>query len=209
MVLVEGGYCPRPQQNCKEWMDEGSEFLPKHRCLHFEKPSKCLEERAHKRFCIDRDEYTAPGERLPANFQSWTMAWKICREQGKRLCLESEWVFACEGEDMLPYPYGYDRDATRCNFDLTDLMDKKGKLIDHRKPSAELSRCTSPFGARNMVGNVDEWVFREGGVATPFRSALKGGWWMAARNRCRPATTAHDEYYNDTQTGFRCCRDAD
>jgi len=34
---------------------------------------------------------------------------------------------------------------------------------------------------------------------------LKGGWWMPARNRCRPATTAHDDYYKDIQVGTRCC----
>ena len=41
-----------------------------------------------------------------------------------------------------------------------------------------------------------------------FHNALKGGWWMAARNRCRPATTAHDDYYKDIQIGVRCCADA-
>jgi hypothetical protein len=42
----------------------------------------------------------------------------------------------------------------------------------------------------------------------PWASALKGGWWLAGRNRCRPATVAHDERYRDFQTGFRCCADA-
>jgi len=38
-----------------------------------------------------------------------------------------------------------------------------------------------------------------------FRSALKGGWWMPARNRCRPATTAHDNFFKELQIGIRCC----
>jgi len=207
MALVEGEYCTRTHQVCDRWVDEGSEFLPQTRCAKF-RPSKCIDDKVHKRFCIDVDEYTPPDDKLPANYQSWTMASQTCRSLGKRLCTESEWNFACEGEEMLPYPYGYDRNNTLCNFDLTDLMNTKGKLKDWRKPSSSLDKCTSPFGVRNMVGNIDEWVFREGGMLTPFRSALKGGWWMAARNRCRPATTAHDEYYKDTQTGFRCCKDA-
>jgi hypothetical protein len=31
---------------------------------------------------------------------------------------------------------------------------------------------------------------------------------MAARDRCRPATTAHDEHSHELQTGVRCCADA-
>jgi hypothetical protein len=31
---------------------------------------------------------------------------------------------------------------------------------------------------------------------------------MSGRNRCRPATTAHDDYYEDIQVGVRCCSDA-
>ena len=205
MVLIEGKYCTHPIQACERWVDEGNAFLPKHRCARFGL-STCRGVWVDKRFCIDRDEYTAPGERLPANFRSWTAATATCRSLGKRLCTESEWNFACEGEAMLPYPYGYERDPSLCNFDLTDLVNKEGRLKDLRQPSSTLVKCTSPFGVRNMVGNVDEWVVRDGMLA-PFRSALKGGWWMAARNRCRPATTAHDEHYKDTQTGFRCCKD--
>jgi hypothetical protein len=59
-----------------------------------------------------------------------------------------------------------------------------------------------------MVGNLDEPVLREvARYAVPFRNALKGGWWMAGRNRCRPATVGHDDYYRDIQIGARCCKD--
>ncbi len=56
----------------------------------------------------------------------------------------------------------------------------------------------------DMVGNMDEWTARQG-QPYPWRSALRGGWWMPARNRCRAATTAHNELYDGPQTGFRCC----
>jgi hypothetical protein len=59
-----------------------------------------------------------------------------------------------------------------------------------------------------MVGNMDEPVLREGARYNyPFRNALKGGWWMSGRNRCRPSTTAHDDHYEDVQVGIRCCAD--
>lgn len=207
MVLVEGEYCTEVRQDCLEWMDRPDGNLPQHRCAKFA-PSKCIGERVHKRFCIDKDEYAKEGESLPQGDTSWTDAVKTCKGEGKRLCNESEWQFACEGEEMRPYPYGYERDSTKCNFDRDDLVDSKGNLADHRKSPDELAECLSPFGVRNMTGNIDEWTFREGQVWKPFRSALKGGWWLAGRNRCRPATTAHDEYFHEGQTGFRCCSDA-
>jgi hypothetical protein len=205
MQLVDGAYCTAPIEDCLEWQDP-----PQHpfaRCARFA-PSRCAGPRVHKRFCIDRDEFAAPGEALPENDVSWTQAKRTCEGEGKRLCLESEWEFACEGEQMFPYPTGYERDGDACNFDKEDLLDPAtGRLRDLRRPVAELDRCVSPFGARAMSGNVDEWVWRD---RTPgdYRSALKGGWWMPARDRCRPATTAHGENFAGMQTGFRCCADA-
>ena len=38
----------------------------------------------------------------------------------------------------------------------------------------------------NLSGNMDESVLRDGKEhIDPYRNALKGGWWMAARNRWR------------------------
>jgi Sulfatase-modifying factor enzyme 1 len=206
MVLVEGQYCTEVRQDCLEWMEPPSNKFA--RCAKFA-PSECVGKRVHQRFCVDRDEYAKPGDPLPEGNTSWTEAKATCEGEGKRLCLETEWQFACEGEEMLPYPYGLQRDASRCNHDRADLLDPvSGKLRDYRMPASELQQCTSPFGVRNMTGNVDEWVVRDW-TGGDFRSALKGGWWMPARNRCRPATTAHNESYVDVQTGFRCCKDAD
>jgi len=162
-------------------------------------------------FCIDRYEYTAPGDDLPLNYASFQKATSVCEGLGKRVCTESEWNFACEGEEMRPYPYGFSREAT-CNQDRTDLYEPNPHyqiLADRREPAAARPGCVSPFGVYNMAGNMDEPVLREGSAhVEPYRNALKGGWWMAARNRCRPATTAHDDYYKDIQVGVRCCSGA-
>ena len=204
MVLVEGDYCTEVRETCLEWEDPPANKLA--RCAKFG-PSECVGPRVHKRFCIDRDEYVADGQQLPMSDVSWTQAQGVCQSQGKRLCKETEWEFACEGEQILPYPTGYDRDPKVCNFDKDPLLDRKGKLRDLREPEDATAACVSPFGARNMSGNVDEWVFRDRTYGE-WRSALKGGWWMAARDRCRPATTAHDEHFHQLQTGVRCCSDA-
>jgi sulfatase modifying factor 1 len=205
MVLVEGEYCTEAREDCVEWIDPPTK--PFARCAKFG-PSVCVGERVHKRFCIDRDEYAVPGQTLPESDVSWTQARETCERQNKRLCMETEWELACEGPQMLPYPTGYDRDPNDCNYDKGDLLDpQSGKLRDQREPASELERCASPYGVRNMTGNVDEWVWRDR-TWGEWRSALKGGWWMPARNRCRPATTAHDEHFHEIQTGVRCCAEA-
>jgi Sulfatase-modifying factor enzyme 1 len=204
MVLVEGDYCTQVRQECTRWEDPPTSILA--RCAAFA-PSRCIGKRVHRRFCVDRDEYSERGQSLPAGDLSWKKAREICANNDKRLCMESEWEFACEGERMLPYPTGYERDATACNYDKRDLVDPAtGRLRDQRQRSEQLDRCVSPFGVRNMSGNVDEWVWRDR-TGGEWRSALKGGWWMAARDRCRPATTSHDENYHELQTGVRCCAD--
>jgi len=209
MVLVEGDYCTDVVQVCNRWLDD--EKLPFARCAEYQSPAHCVGQRVKQRFCIDRFEYTTPGETLPLNYQSFERASAVCSSLGKRVCTESEWNFACEGEEMRPYPYGFSREPV-CNQDRSDLYEPNPHyqiLADRREPAAARPECVSPFGVYNMTGNMDEPVLREGGEhVEPYRNALKGGWWMAARNRCRPATTAHDDYYKDIQVGVRCCSSA-
>ncbi|MCC6216815.1 MAG: SUMF1/EgtB/PvdO family nonheme iron enzyme [Polyangiaceae bacterium] len=208
MVLVSGDYCPDVRHTCTRWLDDPK--LPYARCAEYAEAARCVARRVHKTFCIDRDEYTPEGHEIPLNHSSFVTASRICGDLGKRICTESEWNFACEGEEMRPYPYGWKREPV-CNQDREDLYTKtpRGRIMnDLRRPSAELVECVSPFGVRNMVGNMDEPVLREETRHNyPFRNALKGGWWMSARNRCRPATTAHDDHYEDVQVGVRCCAD--
>ncbi|HEY4102631.1 MAG TPA: SUMF1/EgtB/PvdO family nonheme iron enzyme [Polyangiaceae bacterium] len=206
MALVEGEYCTDVVQICNRWLDDQS--LPFARCAEYQSPAICVGSRVKQRFCIDRYEYTAPGDALPLNYQSFDKASAVCTDLGKRICTESEWNFACEGEDMRPYPYGFSRE-TVCNQDRSDLYEPNPHyqvLADRREPAAARPECVSPFGVYNMTGNMDEPVLREGTAhVEPYRNALKGGWWMAARNRCRPSTTAHDDHYKDIQVGVRCC----
>ncbi len=208
MVWVHGNYCTQVEHECRRWLDDTQ--LPFARCAEYVPSAICKGQRERLEFCIDRFEYTAPGERLPQNYASFMIASKVCASQGRRVCTESEWNFACEGEEMLPYPYGFTRELF-CNQDRTDLFEENPRvqvLKDHRKASDELPRCRSPFGVYNLVGNLDEPVLREAQrYAYPFRNGLKGGWWMAGRNRCRAVTTAHDDHYKDIQIGVRCCQD--
>lgn len=204
MLLVDGDHCPDVEQTCLKWLDPPP--YQNLRCAEYAKPAKCKGATKHRRFCIDREEYAeSESERaLPVVNKTWGEAKALCEARRARLCAEAEWELACEGPEMSPYPYGWKRDSTVCNVDRTDLGGANDKLRDHRAPLSAFPRCTSPFGAHDMVGNVDEWVLREG-AAAPHRSALRGGWWLPGRNRCRAATLGHAEGYSGKQVGFRCC----
>jgi hypothetical protein len=206
MILVEGEYCPNVRQTCLRYMDPPGRY-EQFRCAEYGKPECLSKERRPMRYCIDRDEYREPGEVLPSNHRSFTHAEKACGALGRRVCLESEWNFACEGEDMLAYPYGMKRDPSACNADRMDIIGPGGDLRDLRAPADAFPRCVSPFGVRNLSGNLEEFVAIDG--PGPARPAMKGAYWQPSRNFCRAAQTAHDRYYNGTETGFRCCADAE
>jgi hypothetical protein len=209
MILVEGDYCPRPKQVCLRWMDPANSPYADYRCAEYRQPATCESpSREAKRFCIDREEYVRDAEPLPLAGQSWTSAGKLCASMGRRLCLESEWNFACEGEEMRPYPYGFVRDSTLCNIDQRHLGRPQEGLADLRAPIRAYPDCLSPFGVHDMSGNVEEWATLDHGKA-PNRSAMKGAWWLPGKNTCRAATLGHGETYRGPQVGVRCCKDAD
>lgn len=206
MQLVDGDRCLVPEQKCLRWLEvPGQE--PGRSCAEFAQPTRCTGGRQRMRYCIDRFEYTPEGWSLPLVNVSWGEAQNLCGAMDKRICREEEWEFACEGPEALPYPYGYVRDGAACNHDLDDLFDPRQKLKDRRVPGDSLPRCKSPFGVFNLVGNVDEWTSRES-RDPPWRSILRGGWWLTGRNRCRAATESHSEIYAGSQTSFRCCKAA-
>jgi sulfatase modifying factor 1 len=214
MVDVEGDYCPYVEQKCIRWVDPET----KQRCADFEPESTCIGKKVHKHFCIDRFEYPNVAGQKPTVMKDWDEAKATCQGEGKRLCGDSEWTLACEGEERLPYPYGYARSDSACNIDKPHLdVDEKAMAdssrrdaevarLDQRAPSGSYEACVSPFGAYDMTGNVDEWVVNETGK--PYKSGLKGGYWGPVRDRCRPMTIAHNELFEFYQIGFRCCGEA-
>lgn len=220
MVEVSGLYCPRVEQKCLKWLDPDNPGANgPARCAEFA-PTKCLSTTLEKRrFCIDRYEWPNRKGELPAVLQSWYDAKAECSGAGKRLCLESEFTFACEGPAMKPYPYGdgFHRDSNACNIDKKQLADPVMMVngrptqrplseVDQRVPSGSNPDCHSDFGVYDIVGNADEWVINESGK--PYVSGLKSGHWVeGARNRCRPMTDAHGPEFSFYVTGFRCCKD--
>jgi sulfatase modifying factor 1 len=217
MVLVDGVYCPFVGHTCVSFADETHDV-----CDRYAPEVLCEGNLEHRRYCVDVFEYPNLEGVVPAVMVDFDDAERACAVEGKRLCTSEEWEFACEGTEMWPYPYGIDRDATACNIDkpvtkpeLPALADpwkisSEVERLDKRAPSGAFPRCVSPFGVRDMTGNVDEWVTNSSGKETekPFRSSLKGSSWGKVRARCRPITSTHSAAFSSYQVGFRCCSDS-
>jgi sulfatase modifying factor 1 len=222
MQLVEGEYCSKVEHKCvKEWHDKAND---KDVCEEFEAKSTCVGQKVKKRYCMDT--YTWPNEKgaRPEVMNKFHQAQIKCAAVGKRMCTESEWTLACEGPDMLPFPYGYVRDTNKCHGDMEwDSPDMK--KVAARDPE-ELARlwkgvkngsqpeCISPYGVADLPGNTDEVVqsesFNEPGFKGKYDSIHSGGpWYKGVRNQCRPKIYTHDEGFYYYFLGFRCCAEPD
>jgi formylglycine-generating enzyme len=222
MQLVEGEYCTKVEHKCiKEWHDKAND---KDVCEEFEPHSKCVGQKVKKRYCMDT--YTWPNEKgaRPEVMNKFHQAQVKCAAVGKRMCTETEWTLACEGPEMLPFPYGYTRDTNKCHGDVEwDSPDMK--KVAQRDPE-ELARlwkgvkngsqpeCISPYGVADLPGNTDEVTqsesYNEPDFKGKFDSIHSGGpWYKGVRNQCRPKIYTHDEGFYYYFLGFRCCAEPD
>lgn len=204
-------------KSCSTWLNKD---FPA-RCADFDpeawKTAQTPLKKKEMHFCIDRFEYPNKKGAYPWIVATYTESQQICKREGKRLCSESEWTFACEGEEGTPYPGGYEREEAACVTDRDWREFDSGALgmrssaraegeVDRLwqgEASGSRATCRSNFGVYDMTGNVDEWTSSV--RKTGYRSVLKGGYWGPVRARCRPATRAHDENFVAYQQGFRCC----
>jgi len=146
-----------------------------------------------------------------------------CKESGKRLCTNREWVTACKGPTATTYPYGNERKAGYCvdtkrvaplarlfeglggaRFQFEPMNDPRLNQIPGTvAPTGSFGRCTNSFHVYDMVGNVHEWTSDPAGT-------FRGGYYLDTRingEGCNYRTVAHPATYHDYSTGFRCCAD--
>ena len=161
----------------------------------------------------------------PQAYISRDQAEDACKNAGKRLCSDEEWVTACKGKRPTTFPYGDERKGGYCNdggfssfnhyygeggaeaptssYTWENMNDSRlNQLKGTLAPAGRFKRCKSSFGAHDMVGNLHEWT------SAP-RGTFRGGYYLDTTlngDGCDYKTTAHVARYHDYSTGFRCCK---
>ncbi|NMG31974.1 formylglycine-generating enzyme family protein [Aromatoleum evansii] len=109
----------------------------------------------------------APDRDLPATHLSWDLANEFSTWMGFRMPTEIEWVRAFRGDDKRRYPWGDEYpDDTYASF-------QEGATSCNVQPVDAFAKGASPFGVRNMAGNIYEYVADWENVE--HYNSLKGG----------------------------------
>ncbi len=217
MQLVDGEYCTEVEHKClKSWYDKSNK---KTICEEFAPTAKCIGKKIKKRYCIDTYEWPNKKGERPEVMNRFHQAQVKCASIGKRMCTESEWTLACEGPQMTPFPYGYVRDATKCNGD--HAWDSPNMTKVAARDAGELARlwkgvrsgsqpdCVSAFGVADLPANTDEVVASESPKAKYDSVNTGGPWYKGVRNQCRPKIYTHSEDFYYYFLSFRCCAEPD
>lgn len=158
-------------------------------------------------FCMDRFEYPNQLGVLPAVMISFHQAEALCRGEGKRLCTEAEWTFACrEPLQLAACNFGHTSKNVRVErFWEPERVGEELSAIDARRPS-QPSGCVSPGGIFDLPGNVQEWVVSE--HAAGYSAALKGGRFNQSSIDCERSIQTRLPENAYPHTGLRCCADS-
>jgi formylglycine-generating enzyme required for sulfatase activity len=175
-------------------------------------------------FCMDRYEAPNVAGEKPLAMQTAPDGELWCNARGKRLCTEAEWVRACQGPAILPYPYGTTYKRSTCDDDKTWLapdwttlgtwpsaaaMAEADRLYQ-ADPSGARTGCVSAEGVYDLTGNVAEWVKRSFDHANNYAEVMKGCYWSGCYGGSPPScgftNPAHPGTFRSYEAGFRCCQ---
>jgi formylglycine-generating enzyme required for sulfatase activity len=114
---------------------------------------------------------------MPAQYASHYQANRYCEFRGKRLPTSQEWEKAARGPDGgHRYPWGDQWIATRANWCDGDGCDGSSDGYAGPAPVDAFPENVSPYGVRNMVGNMMEWVADMVRLDPPADNSLMAVW---------------------------------
>lgn len=154
--------------------------------------------------------------RLPWAGGDFNKARAACQAAGMRLCrvtrdgsgqvLSDEWGRFCEGAANNRFPYGNTFDPTACNGAEYDPV-PGGVNEDTAIPTGSLATCQAQDLARDMSGNLKEWVDDPRVVSSQTVHTLRGGSFdnFEHASTCDFDATIVPTTYTSEHTGFRCC----
>jgi hypothetical protein len=119
-----------------------------------------------------------------------------CASADARLCSGPEWQRACDGGAGRLFPYGSVHQRARCN----DHVSGSGAL----EPTGSRPECATPEGVFDLSGNVWELVSEGEKRGASWR--VNATMFHTDSARCDVAFVVIDSY-QDSDVGFRCCRD--
>lgn len=102
----------------------------------------------------------------PVNFVNWYAANSYCIWANRRVPTEAEWEKAARGLEGYSFPWGNEFDCSKGNF--ADFITYFGNVIyggpdcdgyRYTSPVGAFETDVSPYGVKDMAGNMSEWVF--------------------------------------------------
>lgn len=146
-----------------------------------------------------------PSERAdhPVTGISWHEAAAYARWVNKRLPTQAEWEKAARGCDGRRFPWGNEFDSRRCNTLEAGLQ--------RTTSIASYVNDESPYGVRDLIGNVWEWTADEekarGLGVSETKRIIKGGAWNSPGRTidCSVQSRFWPDHKHDN-VGFRCVR---